>query len=247
VIKPQAAERSRARTQKSAAVEEVRREVARELHDRVAQTLTGMLVDVENFKSEQVGWDDVLRELSTIQDSTREVLYRLRQLLLDLRNEEIRRTSLVDSVVTLAASFQAQTGIATDVTVDPGWPPAFPDPLATNLIRIVEEALVNIKKHSGARRAQIALETGRDGCLTLKIADDGRGIMSESQWLGLGTLGMRERVVVLGGRLVIQSGAEGGTAVIASFPSRHLDVIETSRRDESVAAAPELQAAEVSA
>jgi hypothetical protein len=54
-------------------------------------------------------------------------------------------------------------------------------------------------------------------------------------------------VVVLGGRLVIQSGAEGGTAVIASFPSRHLDVIETSRRDESVAQAPELQAAEVSA
>ena len=66
---------------------DVKRLVARELHDRVAQTLTGMLIDVENFKIEPVEWNDVLRQLDTIQESTREVLTNLRQLLHDLRGE----------------------------------------------------------------------------------------------------------------------------------------------------------------
>src|SRR5690348_5472250 len=78
--------------------EEVRRLVARELHDRVAQTLTGMLVEVENFKSEQVGWQDVVQQLDVIQSSTREVLSSIRQLLHDLRGEEGLGGSFVDSV-----------------------------------------------------------------------------------------------------------------------------------------------------
>ena len=78
------------RASSRAAVEQdVRRLVARELHDRVAQTLTGMLIDLENFKTEPVAWDDVLRHLDTIQDSTRYVLTNLRQLLYDLRGEEV--------------------------------------------------------------------------------------------------------------------------------------------------------------
>src|SRR4030088_2679030 len=60
---------------------EIRKLVARELHDRVAQTLTGMLVDLENFKTEPVGWEDVLTRLDTVQDSTRQVLQSLRELL----------------------------------------------------------------------------------------------------------------------------------------------------------------------
>src|SRR2546423_4994182 len=81
VATPSAAASRRSRVRDSAVEEDVRRLVARELHDRVAQTLTGMLVDVENFKSEQVGWDDVIRQMDTIQTSTRQVLSSLRQLL----------------------------------------------------------------------------------------------------------------------------------------------------------------------
>src|SRR6516165_6045778 len=70
------------------AIEEVRRVVARELHDRVVQTLTCMLIDVENFKSQPVGWDDVVHEMDTIQGSTRHVLNNIRQVLHDLRGND---------------------------------------------------------------------------------------------------------------------------------------------------------------
>ena len=84
---------------------ELRRLVARELHDRVAQTLTGMLVDLENFKTEPVSWDDVKKQLDTVQDSTREVLQSLRELLHDLRGEEAVSDTFVDAVGDLVARF----------------------------------------------------------------------------------------------------------------------------------------------
>src|SRR5437660_6384017 len=79
---------TRVASREAAIEKDVRRLLARELHDRVAQTLTGMLVDVENFKSQPVAWDDVITQLDTIQSSTRQVLTNLRQLLHDLRGEE---------------------------------------------------------------------------------------------------------------------------------------------------------------
>jgi len=101
---------------------DIRRLVARELHDRVAQTLTGMLVDLENFKTEPVGWEDVLRRLDTVQDSTRQVLQSLRELLHDLRGEETFSDSFVDAVGALVAGFEQKTAISTQLSVLPGCP-----------------------------------------------------------------------------------------------------------------------------
>ncbi len=99
---------------------EIRRLVARELHDRVAQTLTGMLVDLENFKTEPVGWEDVLRRLDTVQDSTRQVLHSLRELLHDLRGEETFSDTFVDAVGALVSRFELKTAISTQLSVLPG-------------------------------------------------------------------------------------------------------------------------------
>src|SRR5919109_1163234 len=66
--------RPRAVARQAGVEDEIKRLVARELHDRVARTLTGMLVDMENFKSEPVGWTDVVEELDKVQSSTRQVL-----------------------------------------------------------------------------------------------------------------------------------------------------------------------------
>ncbi len=79
--------RSKVSSRQAAIEQDVRRLLARELHDRVAQTLTGMLVDVENFKTEQVGWEDVVKQMDIVQDSTRKVLMAIRQLLHDLREQ----------------------------------------------------------------------------------------------------------------------------------------------------------------
>jgi len=109
--------RARARPRQAAIEADVRKLVARELHDRVAQTLTGMLVDLENFKSEQVGWEDVLRQMNLLQDSTRQVLQSLRQLLHDLRGDLAVGDRFVDAVGTLVTRFEEKTSINAELDV----------------------------------------------------------------------------------------------------------------------------------
>ena len=197
--------------------------VARELHDRVAQTLAGMLVDVENFKSQQVGWDDVLRELDTIQGSTRKVLTSLRQLLHDLRGEDQLSDGFVGALAALVARFEERTTIEVELDIRPGWPTQLARPASLNLYRIVEEALANVRMHSGARTVRIVLEELPDGHLAMVIDDDGRGLDTDAaRPVGLGTVGMRERAVLLGGKLEIESEDGVGTTVHAVFPKLHL-------------------------
>ncbi len=211
--------RVRTRTRQSSVEEDVRRLVARELHDRVAQTLTGMLIDLENFKTEQADWTAVLRQMDTIQDSTRQVLNSLRQLLHDLRGEEAVGDSFVDSVGALVARFEEKTRISAKLTVLPGWPESITQPATVNLYRIIEEALANVKMHSGAREVRIVLRPDSEDDVSVLIGDDGRGVdPDESRRLGLGTVGMKERAVLLGGRIRIESQSGDGTTVVAVFP-----------------------------
>ena len=212
---------------RGAVEQDVRRLVARELHDRVAQTLTGMLVDVENFKGQQVGWDDVIAHLDTIQGSTRQVLTSLRQLLHDLRGEEELRADFVDSLAGALAKYQEKTGIHSQLEVKPGWPEVLSPSAWMNLYRIVEEALANVKSHSRARTVSIVLEPVTDGEVSILITDDGRGVDTDpTRPVGLGTLGMKERALILGGRLSIENETKGGTTVRGNFPKDHITPVE---------------------
>ena len=177
--------------------------MARELHDRVAQTLTTMLVDVEKFKAQPVAWDDVLQEMDSIQSSTREVLSSLRQLLYDLRGENPVGDSFAGAVGDLLARFSEKTRIEAAVIVERGWPAALYPAAALNLYRIVEEALSNVRMHSGASSVSVLLEAPKDGQLALVIDDNGRGVDGNLHRPGLGTVGMRERALLLGGQLKV--------------------------------------------
>jgi two-component system, NarL family, sensor histidine kinase DegS len=210
---------SRREAEQAGVEEEVRRLVARELHDRVAQTLTGMLVDVENFKSEQVAWQDVVQQLDLIQSSTRQVLSSIRQLLHDLRGEEPLGGSFVDAVHSLLKRFEEKTGIRTRIEVAPGWPEALTGQASLNLFRIIEEALANIRMHSGAQAASIVLGPHAENELGIVVSDDGRGVDTDpARPVGLGTIGMGERAMFLGGHIRIESEDGRGTVVRAVFP-----------------------------
>ena len=197
----------------------MRRLVARELHDRVAQTLTGMLVDVEIFKSEQVEWDVVRHQLETIQSSTRQVLANIRQMLYDLRGEELLSDGLVPSLLALVETFEAKTGIEAEVAVWQGWPDALSAPAALNVYRIAEEALANVRMHSGASRVRVVLAARPNDELALMVDDNGRGVDTDpNRVVGHGTVGMRERALLIGGRVQIESVPGRGTTVHAVFP-----------------------------
>ena len=90
---------------------EIRRALARELHDRVAQTLTSMLIELENFKIEQIGNQSVLREVDVLQESTRDVLSNLRHVLYDLRGHAGTEEGFVDAVRALLIRFQEKTHV----------------------------------------------------------------------------------------------------------------------------------------
>jgi len=214
--------------QRLAGVEdEVRRMVARELHDRVAQTLTGMLVDVENFKSEQVSWQDVLRQMDTIQSSTRQVLQSLRQLLYDLRGDDVMGEGLQASLRGLLARFEERTSIRSMFEQRAGWPTDLAASTSLQLYRIVEEALANVKMHSGARSAYVVLEALPDGQLALRVVDDGRGVdMDPSRVVGMGTIGMKERAMLIDGRLDVDSGRGLGTTVSVVFRNPEPAVVD---------------------
>src|SRR3984893_8736923 len=85
---------------------EVKRKLARELHDSVAQILTLMVVDMENFKLDQAGQDVVVEKVDSLQESTREVLNNLRQVLYDLREEPSTESGFVQQVRALLLRFE---------------------------------------------------------------------------------------------------------------------------------------------
>jgi len=204
--------------------EEIRRALARELHDRVAQTLTTMLIELENFKVEQTGRRSVLQQLDELQDSTRDVLSNLRNVLFELRGETGIDERFADSIRALLARFEERTQVSASLSVSPSWPARLGTQAALNMYRIVEEALRNVRLHSGAHLVEVGLRTWRDKHLAVEVSDDGRGLDGDAgeRVAGLGMLGMRERALLLGGRLEVESRGSGGTTIRAILPVSQL-------------------------
>ncbi|HZU19572.1 MAG TPA: sensor histidine kinase [Candidatus Dormibacteraeota bacterium] len=198
---------------------EVKRRLARELHDSVAQILTQMVVDMESFKLDQSGQHQVVERVGHLQESTREVLANLRQLLYELREEPSIDNGFVQSVRQLLSRFERSTGIRSKLRVSAHWPSGISAAAAHHLYRIVEEALNNVRLHSGAARVDVLLQAVGDG-VALTVRDDGRGLQRLGGERGgsMGLLGMRERAALLGGEVNIISRGGRGTTVRAVVP-----------------------------
>jgi two-component system, NarL family, sensor histidine kinase UhpB len=199
----------------------VREHLARELHDRVAQTLATMLLDLERFKAEQTGRAGVLRQFDLIQEWTRDALANVRDLVYDLRGETISGSDFPNLLRNgLLEPFTLRTGIEARMIVDDGWPAQLPAATAIDLYRIVQEALQNAYRHSGARQIEIklGLSPGRR-LIELTVTDDGRGFPAFGELRpGHGLVGMRERAVLLGGELETAAMATGGTSIRVAIP-----------------------------
>jgi signal transduction histidine kinase len=157
--------------------------------------------------------------MDLIQSSTRQVLASIRQLLHDLRGEEPLDGSFVDSVKALLVRFEEKSGIRAGIEITQGWPQALTPQASLNLYRIIEEALYNIRMHSGAQTVRIVLGPHAENELGIVVEDDGRGVDTDpSRPVGMGTIGMRERAMFLGGHIRIESEDGHGTLVRAMFP-----------------------------
>jgi two-component system, NarL family, sensor histidine kinase UhpB len=213
------AERRRAGSAALHAQEEERARVARDLHDEVNQSLTGLLLRLEAAReAAPPELEDELAETKALANQAmRELLSLARQL---------RPTALDDLGLAAAVGGQVEQlsrgEIDARLSVEGDFSDLGDDAQLV-VYRVAQEALSNAARHSGAERVEVRLRRSDDGGVVLEASDDGRGFAFDQSERGLGISGMRERALLVGGELTIESRPEHGTTV-------RLDVPEESAR-----------------
>ena len=204
-----------------------RRRIARELHDVVLQDLTYALQSLQVLRRRPEGADRAAETGRQI-EALKRAVGGLRDAIYDLRLESIRERPLaraVESIVEL--NRQISDGCEFELVVDDGFPATISGAAGIEVVRVVQEALANVRRHSGARHAAVTLGMV-NGNVLVEIEDDGRGFGPETSY-GMGLTGMRERVLVLGGKLEVE-GREGmGTRVFLRVRLAALTGGETGR------------------
>jgi PAS domain S-box-containing protein len=193
-----------------------RRRIARDLHDIVLQDLSGALqslrlTHLQAKRSEQwLDLGDELRALGRASSGLRSAIY-------DLRREKERPfLESVESLVELNRQATPERDIR--LLVEEGFDVGLSAKASVELLRIMQEALANVRRHSAARNVEVRLRTDVEAIL-LEVTDDGRGFDSMVVQGGVGFVGMRERVEELGGEIEIKSRPGGGTEVTVRVPS----------------------------
>jgi two-component system NarL family sensor kinase len=196
---------------------EERSRIAREIHDTLAQDLTAIGLDLEGALRHLEENPERTRErLERALATTRESLEEARRSVLDLRGGPLEGRSLVDSLQALSRSFTSDTGLPVHLTSTVQ--AALPLRVELELYRIVQEALTNVRKHARATQVRVDLNAGSEN-VELSIRDNGVGFESgQAHSGGLGLIGMRERVQLLGGRIRVESQAGRGTKVSVRAP-----------------------------
>jgi two-component system sensor histidine kinase UhpB len=207
------AERRRAGSAALRAQEEERARVARDLHDEVNQSLTGLLLRLEAVR------EAAPPELEPELAETRSLANQAMQELLSLARQ-LRPTALDDLGLAAAIGGQVEqldrSGLAAELSTEGDFSD-LDDDVQLVVYRVAQEAITNAARHSEAQRIAVNLRRTERG-VELTVADDGRGFAFEQSERGLGIGGMRERALLIGAELTIESRPGHGTTVRLSVP-----------------------------
>ncbi len=190
-----------------------RARMSREVHDTVAQSLTGLVLLAQRarrgFASGSL--DDETLEL--IETSARDALAETRALVAAAAPVELTQGGIAEALERLAERFERETRIRVSVST------SLDEPLDRDtevvLLRCAQEGLANVRKHSAAAHARMEL-TVASGDARLVLSDDGRGFPAEAR-AGFGLAGLRDRLALAGGTLEVD-GTPGATALTATLP-----------------------------
>ena len=196
------------------AQEEERRSIARELHDEIGQSLSGMVLDVGRAAS--MAKSEPLRaELAAISQAAERTVEAVRRIALSLRPSMLDDLGLVAALEWQAREVGNRSGLDVEVCAEDS-AGDMPDPQRTCIYRLTQEALRNCVRHADASTVRVGL-TQAAGTVTLRVEDNGRGFRA-GRVRGLGLLGMQERVARLGGRLRVRSEPGRGTTLSVELP-----------------------------
>jgi two-component system sensor histidine kinase UhpB len=215
-------QRKRAAASVIQAQEEERKRIARELHDETSQSLTGLVIGIrmveETIPDEQ---PDLRERLQNINDLAHATLNEVHTMAVRLRPSVLDDLGLSAALRSYVKEFSENTGINVDLQLLAMAERLSPE-METVLYRVVQEALTNVARHSGAGNCRVILQR-KDAKLEGVISDDGRGFDSETVMMsengsGLGLHGMKERIELVGGSLDFDSRPNEGATVYIEVP-----------------------------
>jgi signal transduction histidine kinase len=196
---------------------------ARELHDGAIQSLIAVEMQLDVLRRQSGQAPVVSSELTRIQKLLREEVLKLRELMQAMKSFEVDSDRLLGFISDVVERFQRENGISAQFVCELGRV-ELPQKVCRELARIVQESLVNVRKHSGAHHVLVRLGQRGDS-LRLTVEDDGRGFafsgrMSEAELAtsGKGPAVIRERVRLLAGELTIESNPGQGARLEVRIP-----------------------------
>src|SRR3954463_9882506 len=195
------------------AQEDERRRIARELHDEVGQTLTGVMLQVEGLSATI---PDTLRpQLDELRETARHGTEEVRRIARRLRPEALDELGLRSAMAALATAFSEQARVQVERRLETGL--ALSQEQELVVYRVAQEALTNVARHAQAGRVELRLERCQEWAV-LTVRDDGRGLGPEALRSANGIRGMRERAMLIGAQLSVGAAAGGGTEVRLRVP-----------------------------
>jgi signal transduction histidine kinase len=193
--------------------------IAREFHDQLGQALTGIKMDLAWITSRLPEGAQALRErtqsMSDLIDASMESV---RQIVSRLRSDVLDQLGLTAAIGWQAEEFQRRSGIRCNVSLPPE-AVQLDQGRSTAVFRIFQELLTNVARHANATRVDVAVRSEL-GQIVLAVEDNGRGIDGEvaASPKSLGLIGVRERVLPFGGRVVVEGVPGKGTLVRVTLP-----------------------------
>ncbi|MFC9560806.1 sensor histidine kinase [Agromyces sp. NPDC056965] len=215
----QAAQGQLAAMHRDAGVVEERARLAREIHDTIAQSLTGLVMVAQRTGTRLEAVDGAAAasarsDVELMEQMAREALTEARGLVASLASVE-PGAGLGDALARLGASFERETGVVVTVSANAT---GLSREHEVVLLRSAQEGLANVRKHASARHAAVTVESV-DGEVVLTVSDDGVGPGAAMPGAsGFGLTGIRDRTALVGGSFAIEPGAEGGTVLRVGIP-----------------------------
>ena len=204
------------------AQEEERKKISRELHDVIAQTLTGINVRLAALKHEATfNTKGLERNIARTQQLVQQSVDIVQRFARELRPAVLDDLGLIPALHTYMKHFRAETGIRVSLSAFAAVDQVSGDK-RTVLYRVAQEALTNVARHAQASRAEVIIQK-LEGAIGMKINDNGKGFQVErvlhaKKGKRLGLLGMRERLEMVGGNFTVSSALGKGTTVRAQIP-----------------------------
>jgi PAS domain S-box-containing protein len=201
------------------AQEDERRRLARELHDSMGQELTAVMLSLKAVESLVPDSSPARTRLREMRDSVERIGRAVHDASVELRPTSLDDLGLKASLVDLVHRWSQRSGILVDLHASFDETERIPLEIETVVYRVVQEALTNVVKHADASRVSVILER-REGYLIAIVEDDGRGFAEDVDMTRgrLGIVGMRERAILVGGSLQVESSADIGTTVRIRVP-----------------------------